>query len=556
MKTRLLLLPALTASCLMSLAFGLVQSPAIQASTTEDLSRAEAGVKLLMGIYGRLGSEPQLALKNEGKSKSDMRQDMALGVSPASLQREANSLGEPGQILGNQLAFNNNADPALVIRPQQSNKKITVGRAVMQKVVPIEGMTIAMAPAAEKATSRRVALQAAGLSAERESRPSEKIESSKFAELKQEVQANNLRQRSAAIPYLAGNQIGTITPMQDKGHLREFNSDSKRTSYNTTIAQQNADGFGGGMSASSYGAGMGSGMGAANYGRAVVTERDSKEERDDKEEKFGLVRPTEQPGLFKYVREHAQPLPKQAPVDSEEVSRKNLGKDAAAEEVFLADKLMTVPPPAAMPQSALSQQSSSARVQTKAQYRVAANSEKKARAKTKEAIAREEPTITSARNAPGAPPLIAYLPPSTLRGINGLNLWVGEAETLSYLKSRGTIKSTATLGWKVVTLTNSQGQVACQAYLRNSKLEALRVYSSDLLPTSLGVPIDSDLGQMKSKYGEPSFVLEEPKTDKPSQVSAKNYVYPLSQVAFQIARDKNPGQGKPKVVSVLFFHYL
>jgi hypothetical protein len=554
MKTKLLLLPTLTVSCLMSLAFGVVQSPAIQAMTTEDLSRAEAGVKLLMGIYGRLGSEPQLALKNEGKSKSDMRQDMALGVSPASLQREANSLSEPGQLLSNQLAFNNNADPALVIRPQQSNKKITVGRAVMQKVVPIEGMTIAMAPPSEKAPSRRVALQAAGFGAEKESRLAEKTESSKFAELKQEVQATNLRQRTSAIPYLAGNQIGTITPMQDKGHVREFNSDSKRTSYNTTIAQQNGDSFGGSMSASSYGAGMGAGMGAANFGRAVVSaERDDQDERSDKNEKFGLVRPAEQPGLFKYVREHAQPLPKQAPVDSEELGRKNISKDAAGEEVFLADKLMTVPPPAAMPQAAQYQQ---AKVQSKPQYKVAAGTEKKAREKAKAAPAREEPFITSARNAPGAPPLVAYLPPSTLRGINGLNLWVGEAETLNFLKSRGTIRSTATLGWKVVTLTNTQGQVACQAYLRNGKLEALRVYSSDLLPNSLGVPIDSDLTQMKSKYGEPSFVLEEPKTEKPSAVSAKNYVYPLSQVAFQIARDKNQGQGKPKVVSVLFFHYL
>ena len=411
-------------------------------------------------------------------------------------------------------------------------------------------MTIAMAPPSEKAPSRRVALQAAGFGAEKESRLAEKTDSSKFAELKQEVQATNLRQRTAAIPYLAGNQIGTITPMQDKGHVREFNSDSKRTSYNTTIAQQNADSFGGSMGASSYGAGMG----AANFGRAVVSaERDDQDERSDKNEKFGLVRPAEQPGLFKYVREHAQPLPKQSPVDSEELGRKNIGKDAAGEEVFLADKLMTVPPPAAMPQAAQYQQ---ARVQSKPQYKVAAGTEKKTREKAKAAPAREEPLITSARNAPGAPPLVAYLPPSTLRGINGLNLWVGEAETLNFLKSRGTIRSTATLGWKVVTLTNTQGQVACQAYLRNGKLEALRVYSSDLLPNSLGVPIDSDLTQMKSKYGEPSFVLEEPKTEKPSAVSAKNYVYPLSQVAFQIARDKNQGQGKPKVVSVLFFHYL
>ena len=71
--------------------------------------QAEAGVKLLMGIFSRLGNEPQLALKNEMQNrKADLRQEPV----PASLLAGAGNISDVSQ---GQLS-KNYTDPALAIR--------------------------------------------------------------------------------------------------------------------------------------------------------------------------------------------------------------------------------------------------------------------------------------------------------------------------------------------------------------------------------------------------------------------------------------------------------
>ncbi len=565
--------------------------------------QAEAGVKLLMGIFSRLGNEPQLALKNEMQNrKADLRQEPV----PASLLASAGNIS--ADVSQGQLS-KNFTDPALAIRPQQTQvRRLTVGRAVINKVIPIDGMTIAMAPRgsvnapapalqalpsgaggsfasespAPAAAPESIQNQAQGLGAStRNVRASfqnaqpraegqrfqqqagayssstdalqEKVAGNKLLDLKNQLnQGAGAAKPVNSIPYLAGSLHSTMSPMQDKSRLREFNSESKRTSYGG-----NAEGLNRGrrMEENSYQAGV-------NLGRVVQPAAEPSVN--------GIIRPAEQPGLFKYVREHLHELPKDAPqeiasresrLDTKDGFReaeRDQGRAVGQEELSYGSadevgktRMGSAKPPArrkTLSTSAVSQKEGTADSEWKTE-----SVSKKAKAERQEKFNQASPV-----------PLVAYLPPSTLRGISGLPLGSSEKDTLTYLKLRGKFKTAESHGWKVYSLTgpSGQGNVALQAYIRGGKLEALRVFNADYLPVSLGVSIQSDLSTMKSKFGEPSFVLDEPtatgnhpgKAKKSAAPAAKNYVYPLSQVGFQLAR---PAAGSsPQVMSVLFFRYL
>ena len=562
--------------------------------------QAEAGVKLLMGIFSRLGNEPQLALKNEMQNrKADLRQEPV----PASLLAGAGNISDVSQ---GQLS-KNYTDPALAIRPQQTSvRRLTVGRAEINKVVPIDGMTMAMAPrgsvnapapalqalpsgaggaagdslapaappasfqsqaqglgastrnmrpsfqgALPRAEGQRYAQQAGGYSSNSDALQ-EKVATNKLLDLKSQLnQGTGASKPVNSIPYLAGSLHSTMSPMQDKSRLKEFNSESKRTSY------------GGGSEGLNRGRQIEDNLSQASYDEGRVVPTPAAEPSVN-----GIIRPAEQPGLFKYVREHRLELPKDAPREiasresrldtkdsfreSEREQSKSVGQEelsyGAVSEAGKARAVLAkqVPRRKATAASEVSQKGSTTDGESRPEV-----ASKKAKAERQERFNQASPV-----------PLVAYLPPSTLRGISGLPLGSSEKDTLAYLKSRGQFKTAESHGWRVYSLSNVQGNVALQAYLRGGKLEALRVYSADYLPASLGVSIESELSTMKSKFGEPSFVLDEPpanrtlnsKLDKGAAPAAKNYVYPLSQVGFQLAR---PSAGaSPQVMSVLFFRYL
>ncbi len=561
--------------------------------------QAEAGVKLLMGIFSRLGNEPQLALKNEMQNrKADLRQEPV----PASLLASAGNIS--ADVSQGQLS-KNFTDPALAIRPQQTQvRRLTVGRAVINKVIPIDGMTIAMAPRgsvnapapalqavpsgaggsfaiesqAPAAAPESIQNQAQGLGASsRNVRASfqsvppraegqrfqqqagaysnstdalqEKVAGNKLQDLKNQLnQGAGASKPVNSIPYLAGSLHSTMSPMQDKSRLKEFSSESKRTSYGGSAEGLNR---GRRLDDSTYNSGF-------NQGRLVQPVAEPSVN--------GIIRPAEQPGLFKYVREHLHELPKDAPreiasresrldtKDGFRESERDQGKAVGQEELTYGavDEAGKARMGSARPVARRKTISTSAVSQKEG----TADSEWKAESVSKKAKAERQEKFNQAAPVP----LVAYLPPSTLRGISGLPLGSSENDTLAYLKLRGKFKTAESHGWKVYTLnsTSGQGNVALQAYIRGGKLEALRVFNADYLPASLGVSIESDLSTMKSKFGEPSFVLDEPtaagKAKKSAAPAAKNYVYPLSQVGFQLAR---PAAGSsPKVMSVLFFRYL
>ncbi|HNG76390.1 MAG TPA: hypothetical protein PLY72_18090, partial [Candidatus Obscuribacter sp.] len=400
-----------------------------------------------------------------------------------------------------------------------------------------------------RAEGQRYAQQAGGYSSNSDALQ-EKVATNKLLDLKSQLnQGGGASKPVNSIPYLAGSLHSTMSPMQDKSRLKEFNSESKRTSY------------GGASEGLNRGRRIEENLSQASYDEGRVVQTPAAEPSVN-----GIIRPAEQPGLFKYVREHRLELPKDAPREiasresrldtkdgfreSERDQSKSVGQEelsyGAVPEAVKVRAAKQVPRRKATAASEASQKESTA--DSEWMQEVAS---KKAKAERQERFNQASPV-----------PLVAYLPPSTLRGISGLPLGSSEKDTLAYLKSRGQFKTAESHGWRVYSLSNVQGNVALQAYLRGGKLEALRVYSADYLPASLGVSIESELSTMKSKFGEPSFVLDEPpanhtlngKPNKGTAATAKNYVYPLSQVGFQLAR---PSAGaSPQVMSVLFFRYL
>ena len=82
--------------------------------------------------------------------------------------------------------------------------------------------------------------------------------------------------------------------------------------------------------------------------------------------------------------------------------------------------------------------------------------------------------------------------------------------------------------------------------MRHGLVEALRIFDSSFIAPDFGVQLNDDVQTVKAKFGEPAFMLRE--LDCPT---AQNYVYPISQVSFELARPTN--SSSPIVVSVLIF---
>ncbi|MBK9202269.1 MAG: hypothetical protein IPL73_07510 [Candidatus Obscuribacter sp.] len=523
---------------------------ATNASDKVEISQAEAGLKLLINIFNRLGNEPQLALKNELQSRSgDMRIDKKQMVANASQFGGSGGAMDQDGINSNMLV--SNTDPALAIRPQGS-RRLNVGRAVLNKTVPVDSIAIAMAKEEHKPYARPMLAEkaggkaaASGMSADYSKVASLKSADEGFSDQEKslDVQANNVkktsrseeiaanRRKQVAIPYLAGSNRSTIVPLQDQNHIREFKGEVGLQTLDDApkVNDYRATGF---------------------VGSKEVTLGESD---------AGIIRPSEQPGLFKYVKEHKQ---QQLPSD---IPRDALAKDSM-QTVKAKGDLQSMPVPASAAPAALPQSSIASRANRQsARYNYEPNSYGVADKKSKSSFNAPPPAVSSESLGrmrqssysvnQVASPLVAFLPPSTIRGISGLALGSKESDTVAYFKERGKSKVTDSHGWKIYTLLNSDNTIALQAYVHNGFTEALRVFQPNFVPSSIGVTIADDLSEMKSKFGEPSFILEEPRaSDEGTKVMAKNYVYPLSQLGFQLARPVS--DAKPQIKSVLLFRYL
>jgi hypothetical protein len=146
--------------------------------------------------------------------------------------------------------------------------------------------------------------------------------------------------------------------------------------------------------------------------------------------------------------------------------------------------------------------------------------------------------------------LLALLPTSVVEGIPLARLGASEKELLTTTLNDKSVASKQTIDdWTIWTIKSSKSQrLAVQLYMRHSIVEAIRVFQPSYIGPEVGVNVGDSLLTIKNKFGEPSFILDEPGS---KNSASSNYVYPISHVAFQLAVSK--AQPKPEVVSILIF---
>lgn len=144
---------------------------------------------------------------------------------------------------------------------------------------------------------------------------------------------------------------------------------------------------------------------------------------------------------------------------------------------------------------------------------------------------------------------IAMLAPNVVMGIPLVRLGSSALEANKALTSvKGNkLKQQSISGWTVYVLHKANSvEPAMQVYVRHGLVEALRIFDNAFIAPDFGVQLNDDVSTVKAKFGEPTFM--HPEADCPS---AQNYIYPISQVSFELRRPVN--SPTPKVASVLIF---
>jgi hypothetical protein len=147
-------------------------------------------------------------------------------------------------------------------------------------------------------------------------------------------------------------------------------------------------------------------------------------------------------------------------------------------------------------------------------------------------------------------PNIAVLPPNVFTGIPLVRLGIPESQANSALNAIGTTREQRVDNWRVMSWqkNTSKTQTALQLYVRNGLLDAMRIFDPSLIGPEFGINMGDGLTRVKEKFGEPAFILSEPVPG-----AGKNYIYPVSQVGFQLVPSQVPGE-EPRVASVLLFN--
>lgn len=156
-----------------------------------------------------------------------------------------------------------------------------------------------------------------------------------------------------------------------------------------------------------------------------------------------------------------------------------------------------------------------------------------------------------------SPVHLAYMPPNLFSGVPGLRLGASKSSVQRFMNKHGSIEKTKFGTWDVWVLKNKKtGRTSLQVYMRNGIVEAFRIFDSQFVPSRIKVSLETTLESMKEKFGEPAFILNEPRIDKHTWGRGiKNYVYPISQVSFQLARG-NSKDKSIKIRSMFLFKFL
>jgi hypothetical protein len=143
---------------------------------------------------------------------------------------------------------------------------------------------------------------------------------------------------------------------------------------------------------------------------------------------------------------------------------------------------------------------------------------------------------------------IAMLPPNVFTGIPVVKLGSSEAQASRALAASGTMERQRINGWTVLTFFKPQTRdPALQVYMRHGQVDALRTFDASLVGPDFGVRLGDSLATVKERFGEPAFIIPEP-----TPGAGQNYVYPISQVAFLMAR---PSLNEaPQVMGLFIFN--
>lgn len=143
---------------------------------------------------------------------------------------------------------------------------------------------------------------------------------------------------------------------------------------------------------------------------------------------------------------------------------------------------------------------------------------------------------------------LSILPPTVIAGVATVQLGNSEKEVTKAVSSFDEIKKELVHGWSIWSIHRPKAKnCALQIFFRRGIVEAIRVFDATFCRADLGVTLGDGLGVVKEKFGEPSFILTEP-----SVFTTQNYIYPISQIGFQLARHKI--NNTPKIVSILIFN--
>jgi len=149
---------------------------------------------------------------------------------------------------------------------------------------------------------------------------------------------------------------------------------------------------------------------------------------------------------------------------------------------------------------------------------------------------------------------IALLPPSIVSGVPLVHLGASALQIKESLGSKVKIDKQIIEDWTVWSVAGRNGgECALQLYFRHGIVEAIRVFDTSYLGADLGIKLGSDLQTIKEKFGEPAFILPEPLAARGVE-AGKNYIYPISQVSFALARSRDRAKPAPKVVSMFIFN--
>jgi hypothetical protein len=149
---------------------------------------------------------------------------------------------------------------------------------------------------------------------------------------------------------------------------------------------------------------------------------------------------------------------------------------------------------------------------------------------------------------------IAMLPPSIVSGVPLVHLGASALQIKESLGTKVKIDKQIIDDWTVWSVTGrNRSECALQLYFKHGVVEAIRVFDASYLGPDLGIKLGNDLQTIKEKFGEPAFILPEPAAARGVE-AGKNYIYPISQVSFALARSRDRAKPAPQVVSMLIFN--